>query len=40
MIGALLTGLVAGIVGRLLVPDMWSELQRPESRGCSRSSSA
>ena len=26
MIGALLTGLVAGIVGRLLVPDMWSEL--------------
>jgi uncharacterized membrane protein YeaQ/YmgE (transglycosylase-associated protein family) len=26
MIGALLTGLVAGIIGRLLVPDMWSEL--------------
>ena len=31
MIGALLTGLVAGIVGRLLVPDMWSELRGPES---------
>jgi uncharacterized membrane protein YeaQ/YmgE (transglycosylase-associated protein family) len=31
MIGALLTGLVAGIVGRLLVPDMWSELRGPTS---------
>ena len=31
MIGALLTGLVAGIVGRLLVPDMWSELHGPRS---------
>jgi uncharacterized membrane protein YeaQ/YmgE (transglycosylase-associated protein family) len=26
-----LTGLVAGIVGRLLVPDMWSELHGPKS---------
>jgi uncharacterized membrane protein YeaQ/YmgE (transglycosylase-associated protein family) len=31
MIGALLTGLVAGILGRLLVPDMWSELHGPRS---------
>jgi uncharacterized membrane protein YeaQ/YmgE (transglycosylase-associated protein family) len=31
MIGALLTGLVAGLVGRLLVPDMWSELHGPSS---------
>jgi uncharacterized membrane protein YeaQ/YmgE (transglycosylase-associated protein family) len=31
MIGALMTGLVAGIVGRLLVPDMWSELRGPRS---------
>ena len=31
MIGALLTGLVAGIIGRLLVPDMWSELSGPKS---------
>ena len=31
MLGALLTGLVAGIVGRLLVPDMWSELHGPAS---------
>ena len=31
MIGALLTGLVAGILGRLLVPDMWSELHGPAS---------
>ena len=31
MIGALVTGLVAGIVGRLLVPDMWSELHGPKS---------
>jgi hypothetical protein len=26
VIGAILLGLVAGIVGRLLVPDMWSGL--------------
>ena len=31
MIGALFTGLVAGIIGRLLVPDMWSELSGPSS---------
>ena len=31
MIGALLTGLVAGIIGRMLVPDMWSELHGPTS---------
>jgi len=31
MIGALLTGLVAGIVGRMLVPDMWSELHGAKS---------
>ena len=31
MLGALLTGLVAGIIGRLLVPDMWSELRGPSS---------
>ena len=31
MIGALLVGLVAGIAGRMLVPDMWSELQGPTS---------
>ena len=31
MIGALLTGLAAGIIGRLLVPDMWSELSGPSS---------
>ena len=31
MIGALLTGLVAGILGRMLVLDMWSELQGRES---------
>ena len=31
MIGALLTGLVAGTLGRLLVPDMWSELHGPAS---------
>ena len=31
MIGALLTGLVAGILGRMLVPDMWSELGGRES---------
>ena len=40
MIGALLTGLVAGIIGRLLVPDMWSELKRTELRGSSRYFSA
>ncbi len=31
MIGALLLGLVAGSVGRLLVPDMWSGLSGPKS---------
>ncbi len=31
MIGAVLTGLVAGTVGRLLVPDMWSGLHGPKS---------
>ena len=31
MIGALLIGLVAGIIGRMLVPDMWSELHGPKS---------
>ena len=31
MIGALLLGLTAGIIGRLLVPDMWSELSGPKS---------
>ncbi len=31
MIGAILLGLVAGIVGRILVPDMWSELSGPKS---------
>ena len=31
MIGALLTGIVAGILGRMLVPDMWSELHGPAS---------
>lgn len=31
MIGAILLGFVAGTVGRLLVPDMWSELSGPRS---------
>ena len=31
MLGALLTGLVAGILARLLIPDMWSELSGPAS---------
>jgi uncharacterized membrane protein YeaQ/YmgE (transglycosylase-associated protein family) len=31
MIGAILLGLVAGTVGPLLVPDMWSELSGPRS---------
>ena len=31
MLGAILTGLVAGIIGRLLVPDMWSGLSGPKS---------
>ena len=31
MIGALLTGIVAGTLGRLLVPDMWSELHGARS---------
>ncbi len=35
MIGALLLGLVAGTIGRLLVPDMWSGLSGPKSWGFS-----
>jgi uncharacterized membrane protein YeaQ/YmgE (transglycosylase-associated protein family) len=31
VIGAILLGLVAGIVGRMLVPDMWSGLKGPKS---------
>ena len=31
MVGALLLGFVAGTVGRLLVPDMWSGLSGPKS---------
>jgi uncharacterized membrane protein YeaQ/YmgE (transglycosylase-associated protein family) len=31
MIGALLSGLVAEIAGRMLVPDRWSELHGPTS---------
>ena len=31
MIGALLLGLIAGTVGRMLVPDMWSGLSGPKS---------
>ena len=31
MIGALLLGLVAGAVGRMLVPDMWSGMSGPKS---------
>jgi uncharacterized membrane protein YeaQ/YmgE (transglycosylase-associated protein family) len=31
VIGALLTGFVAGVIGRLLVPDMWSDLRGPKS---------
>jgi uncharacterized membrane protein YeaQ/YmgE (transglycosylase-associated protein family) len=31
VIGAILLGLVAGIVGRMLVPDMWSGLSGPKS---------
>ncbi len=31
MIGALLLGLLAGSIGRLLVPDMWSGLSGPKS---------
>ena len=31
MVGALLRGFVAGTVGRLLVPDMWSGLSGPKS---------
>ena len=31
MIGAILLGLIAGSIGRLLVPDMWSELSGPKS---------
>jgi uncharacterized membrane protein YeaQ/YmgE (transglycosylase-associated protein family) len=31
VIGAILLGLVAGAIGRLLVPDMWSGLSGPKS---------
>jgi uncharacterized membrane protein YeaQ/YmgE (transglycosylase-associated protein family) len=31
MIGALILGLVAGAVGRMLVPDMWSGMEGPKS---------
>jgi uncharacterized membrane protein YeaQ/YmgE (transglycosylase-associated protein family) len=31
MIGALILGFVAGTIGRLLVPDMWSGLSGPKS---------
>ncbi len=31
MIGAILLGFVAGTVGRMLVPDMWSGLSGPKS---------
>jgi uncharacterized membrane protein YeaQ/YmgE (transglycosylase-associated protein family) len=31
MIGVLLLGLVAGVIGRMLVPDMWSGLRGPKS---------
>jgi len=31
VIGAILLGLVAGIIGRMLVPDMWSGLSGPKS---------
>ena len=31
MIGAILLGLVAGAIGRMLVPDMWSGISGPKS---------
>jgi uncharacterized membrane protein YeaQ/YmgE (transglycosylase-associated protein family) len=31
VIGAILTGFVAGVIGRLLVPDIWSDLRGPKS---------
>ena len=31
MIGAIVLGLVAGAIGRLLVPDMWSGISGPKS---------
>jgi uncharacterized membrane protein YeaQ/YmgE (transglycosylase-associated protein family) len=31
VIGAILLGLAAGIIGRMLVPDMWSGLSGPKS---------
>ena len=31
MIGAILLGLLAGAIGRLLVPDMWSGISGPKS---------
>ena len=31
MIGAIILGLVAGAIGRMLVPDMWSGISGPKS---------
>jgi uncharacterized membrane protein YeaQ/YmgE (transglycosylase-associated protein family) len=31
VIGAILLGFVAGVIGRLLVPDMWSGISGPKS---------
>ncbi len=31
MLGAILLGLLAGSIGRMLVPDMWSEVSGPKS---------
>jgi uncharacterized membrane protein YeaQ/YmgE (transglycosylase-associated protein family) len=31
MVGAILLGLLAGTIGRMLVPDMWSGLSGPKS---------
>ena len=36
MIGALLLGLVAGVIGRMLVPDMCERARAAPSRGCTR----
>jgi uncharacterized membrane protein YeaQ/YmgE (transglycosylase-associated protein family) len=35
MIGAVIVALIAGAVGRLLVPDMWSGMSGPKSWGLS-----
>lgn len=35
MIGAVIVGFIAGTVGRLLVPDMWSGMSGPKSWGLS-----